>query len=113
MFSLLFSEFRGEDAGGEGGNLEQNPDETSKPKGTKRNQVLRNKFFDSKQEIKESHPHIIEWFDNSRSRQVQTEIIEGCFKKNGGKLFLDLEKPCFRECKQRCVCKKHGSLYRT
>ena len=73
-----------------------------------RNQTLRNKFFDSRENIKESHPHIVEWFDNSRSRAVQTEVIENCFKKNGGKWSLDLDKPYFKECKSRWVCKKHG-----
>jgi len=70
-----------------------------------RNQSCRNKFFLHKDAIKESHPHIIEWFDNSchNSRQVQTEIIENCFKKEGKAWKLDLDKPYFKESKKRCV----------
>ena len=69
-----------------------------------RNQVLCNKFFHMEEEIKASHPHIMEWFDSSRSRSMQTEIIEECFKKDGSKWKLDLDKPYFKESKKRCVC---------
>ena len=63
-----------------------------------------------KAEIKESHPHIVEWFDKA-SKDLKQEIIENCFKKSegstqGGKgaWVLDLEQPFFTETKQRCVC---------
>jgi len=68
-----------------------------------RNQITRNKFFLEKEAIKESHPHIVEWFDSSKGRQVQTEIIENCFKKEGSKWKLDLDKPYFKESKKRRV----------
>ena len=68
-----------------------------------RNQCIANKFFKQKSEIKDSHPHIVEWFDSSTSRATKTEIIENCFKKSGGPWKLDLEKPFFEEAKKRCV----------
>ena len=66
---------------------------------------MRNKFFTMKDKIKESHPHIIEWFDSDSSRAIQTEIIEKCFKKTGGdrEWKFDLDKPFFQESKKRCV----------
>ena len=70
---------------------------------TNMNQCIANKFFKQKGEIKESHPHIVDWFDNSTSRATKTDIIENCFKKNGGTWKLDLEKPFFSEAKKRCV----------
>jgi hypothetical protein len=68
-----------------------------------RNQTCRNKFFQEKAAIQESHPHIIEWFDSKGDRQVQTDIIENCFKKSQGVWKLDLDKPFFKESKTRCV----------
>ena len=71
----------------------------------KRNQVKRNKFFQLKDEISQSHPHITEWFKDTSRRSLQTEIIENCFKpgvKGGWK--LDLANPFFKESKTRCVC---------
>jgi len=68
-----------------------------------RNQSMRNKFFASREKIKESHPHISEWFDSESSRTIQTEIIEQCFSKKGREWVLDLEKPFFKESKTRCV----------
>ena len=73
-----------------------------------------------KDEIAKTHPHILEWFDKA-SKDMKAEIIEKCFKKieNGsaggkGEWVLDLEKPFFKESKQRCVCVSvcahHGSL---
>ena len=68
-----------------------------------RNQACRNKFFEDKQTIKDSHPHIVEWFDSSVNRALQTDIIEQCFKKSGKAWVLDLDKPFFQESKKRCV----------
>ena len=69
-----------------------------------RNQQCAMKFFQMKHEIKETHPHITEWFENaSQERHIQTEIIENCFKKEGRTWKLDLDKPFFKETKQRCV----------
>ena len=71
---------------------------------TKRNQVLRNKFFQQKNDIKESHPHIIDWFDSNPGREIQTDIIHNCFKKVGkASWILDADKPYFKETKKRCV----------
>ena len=53
--------------------------------------------------IKDSHPHIMEWFDSSANRALQTDIIEQCFKKEGKAWKLDLDKPFFQESKKRCV----------
>ena len=68
-----------------------------------RNQTVRNKFFTEKKEIRETHPHIVAWFDSGGSRAVQTDIIENCFKKEGKTWKLDLDKPFFQESKKRCV----------
>ena len=68
-----------------------------------RNQCIGNKFFAQKPEIKDTHPHIVEWLDSTNCRATKTEIIENCFKKNGGTWKLDLEKPFFTEAKKRCV----------
>ena len=68
-----------------------------------RNQTCRNKFFASKDVIKNSHPHIVEWFDSNSDRSLQTDIIEKCFKKEGKLWKLDLDKPFFKEIKTRCV----------
>ena len=68
-----------------------------------RNQIKANKFFAQKAEIKDDHPHIVEWFDSTNCRATKTDIIENCFKKNGGSWKLDLEKPFFTEAKKRCV----------
>jgi len=83
---------------------------TTKPAGPSkkkcRNQVLRNKFFDAKEEIKESHPHIIALFDGSKSRDLQTDIIENCFKKDEqGKWQFDMDRPFFQEQKRRHMCR--------
>ena len=64
---------------------------------------MRNKFWQNRDQIKETHPHIIEYFDSNQSRAIQTEIIENCFKKEGKVWKLDLDKPFFRETKQRFV----------
>ena len=79
------------------------PEAKKHKRSNQRNQTVRNKFFQQKADIKDSHPHIIEWFDSSCSRDIQTEIIENCFKKEGKAWKLDLEKPCFQESKKRCV----------
>ena len=68
-----------------------------------RNQCIANKFFAQKPEIKDTHPHIVDWFDSISCRATKTEIIENCFKKNQGTWELDLEKPFFTEAKKRCV----------
>ena len=60
-------------------------------------------FFQQRQQIDQTHPHILEWFDGSTDRTLQSEIIEKCFKKDGGRWKLDLDKPYFKESKQRCV----------
>ena len=52
-------------------------------KGHRRNQSCCTKFFQNRDKIKESHPHITDLFDNETSREVKTEIIENCFKKDG------------------------------
>ena len=62
-----------------------------------RNQCIANKFFVQKPEIKDTHPHIVEWFDSTDCRATKTEIIENCFKKDGKAWKLDLEKPYFSE----------------
>ena len=70
----------------------------------KRNQCLRNKFFQAKSDIKETHPHIIDWFDNTPGREIKTEIIHNCFTRGANKTWkLELDKPFFRETKKRCV----------
>ena len=71
--------------------------------GRSRNQAQRNKFFNNKENIKGSHPHIVEWFDSDNNRDIQTEIIENCFRKEGKTWKLDLDKPFFKESKTRCV----------
>ena len=76
------------------------------------NQHLSHKFFASRDELKGSHPHIIDWFD-SATQEVKADIINACFTKNGGRWSMDLEKPCFKQAKIRCVCEHPGSLYRT
>ena len=68
-----------------------------------RNQTARNTFSAEKIEIKDTHPHIREWFDSSSSRALQTDIIQHCFKKEGKAWKLDLDKPFFQESKKRCV----------
>ncbi len=74
-----------------------------------RKQTVRNKFFINKEMIKDSHPHIIDWFDTEQRQSVQTEIIVNCFTKSwdsrGGNLrwVMDLDKPFFNESKTRCV----------
>jgi hypothetical protein len=60
-------------------------------------------FFQQKQEIVQTHPHILEWFDGTASKDTKKDIIENCFKKDGGRWQLDLDKPYFKESKQRCV----------
>ena len=60
-------------------------------------------FFAQKAEIKDAHPHIVEWFDGTNCRATKTDIIENCFKKTSGVWKLDLEKPFFTESKKRCV----------
>ena len=77
--------------------------ESKKKRSDYRNQCLANKFFARKAEIKDAHPHIVEWFDGTNCRATKTDIIENCFKKNGGTWKLDLEKPFFTEAKKRCV----------
>ena len=75
-------------------------------KSTGRSQVLRNKFFQLKDAIADSHPHITDLFDNAHKtpegkRETQTKVMENCFKKQGSKWVLDLSNPYFKECKQR------------
>jgi hypothetical protein len=69
----------------------------------RRNQTIRNKFFQEKPQIQASHPHIVEWFDSAGGRDTQTDIIENCFKKSNAVWKLDLDKPFFKESKTRCV----------
>ncbi len=66
-------------------------------------QHCNNKFFQQRQEIVKTHPHILEWFDGATTKEVKNEIIEKCFKKDKGRWTLDLDKPYFKESKQRCV----------
>ena len=63
---------------------------------------LSSKFFDAKEGMQDSHPHILDWF-NGASREVKSEIINAAFTKDKGRWVLDLDKPFFRECKQRCA----------
>ena len=79
----------------------------------RQNQRKRNKFFQLKDEIHESHPHITEWLDSKATgRALQTEIIENCFKpaSNNEGWKLDLSNPP-KESKGKCVCGQHGSLW--
>ncbi len=68
---------------------------------------MRNKFFAAKPDIKETHPHIVEFFDNptkdgANYREMQTKIIHNCFKPGpGGQWVMDLSNPFFKECKTR------------
>jgi len=66
--------------------------------------VLKNKFFLNKDEIKESHPHIMDWFDGCRNKDKENQIIVNCFKKDGKQWKMSLDKPFFKESKSRCVC---------
>ncbi len=91
VFLAFLGSTRGEDSVGA----------AKKAKG--RNQTIRNKFFAQKDKIKDTHPHIVDWFDSDGSRSIQTEIIEACFKKSGKEWKLDLDKPFFKESKTRCV----------
>ena len=75
-------------------------------------QHLGYKFWAERDRMKGTHPHIVDWFD-SASTDVKAEIINNCFTKNGGRWSMDLEKPCFKQAKIRCVCEHLGSLYRT
>ena len=68
----------------------------------KRPCYLASKFFSAREEMQNSHPHILEWFDTS-SQQVKSDIINNAFTKNQGRWQMDLEKPFFRESKQRCA----------
>ncbi len=70
---------------------------------SQRNQTVRNKFFINKDAISNSHPHIVEWFDSTSDRSLQTEIIEKCFEKKGKLWKIELDKPFFKESKTRCV----------
>jgi hypothetical protein len=65
--------------------------------------VLRNKFFTNQQDIEDSHPHTVERFDSTDNREMKSEIIENCFKRDGAKWRMDLDKKMFKECKKRCV----------
>ena len=76
-----------------------------------RDRVVSKKFFGARDEIKDDHPHIIEWFDNAKTREIKTDIINNCFVKMGGSWKLNPKAPFFKESKQRCVCKNHGGLY--
>ena len=73
--------------------------------------VLKNKFFANKDAISVTHPHITEWFNGSRNKDLESEIIENCFRKDGNKWRMELDRPYFKESKSRCVCEQHGSLY--
>ena len=68
-----------------------------------RNQTIRNKFFAQKENIKDTHPHIVDWFDSTSDRSLQTEIIEKRFEKQGKLWKIDLDKPFFKESRTRCV----------
>ena len=65
-------------------------------------QNISSKFFDAKEGMQDSHPHILDWF-NGASKEVKSEIINAAFTKDKGRWVLDLDKPFFRECKQRCA----------
>ena len=78
-----------------------------------RSKYASKKFFDSKDDIKASHPHIVEWFDGCKSREIKSEIINNCFQKVEGQWKLNPLGPFFKESKQRCVCANHGGLYIT
>jgi len=76
--------------------------------------VLKNKSFHNEKQINESHPHIADWFNTTRDKEKQNEIVENCFRKTAdGKWRMALDRPYFKESKQRCVCvcEHHGSLY--
>ena len=45
----------------------------------------------------------MEWLDGAGSKELKKDIIEKCFKKDAGRWKLDLDKPYFKESKQRCV----------
>ncbi len=66
--------------------------------------VLRNKFFHNKDHIKDQAPHIMDWFDGCHNKEQANQIIENCFKKDGNKWKMELDKPYFKESKTRCVC---------
>ena len=66
-------------------------------------QQCQSRFFQQRQEIVQTHPHIVEWFDGAGSKEMKKDIIEKCFKKDAGRWKLDLDKPYFKESKQRCV----------
>jgi len=69
----------------------------------RQNQHLHAKFWECKDAIKDSHPHIVEWFD-SAPKDVKNDIISHCFSKDKAKWKMDLDKPFFKESKTRCVC---------
>ena len=81
------------------------------PKKIQRSRYASQKFFNSKDDIKASHPHIVEWFDGCKSREIKSEIINNCFQKVEGQWKLNPLGPFFKESKQRCVCENHGGLY--
>ena len=66
-------------------------------------QQCQQRFFKQRDEIIETHPHIMDWFDGAATKEVKKEIIENCFKKDGKFWKLDLDKPFFKESKHRSV----------
>jgi hypothetical protein len=77
---------------------------SDQPSTKHRKQILSRKFFQAKDDLKGSHPHIVEWFDSTKNREVKSEIINNCFQQSDGKWKLNPLGPFFKESKQRCVC---------
>ena len=84
-----------------GGNATDAEDADEPPNKRHRCQQCQSRFFQQRSEITETHPHIMEWFDATATKEVKKEIIENCFKKDGRKWTLDLDKPFFKESKHR------------
>ena len=61
----------------------------------RRNKAKTKRFFAEIDGIKQTHPHIAEWFSTATSASARTEIIEQCFTKDQDKRgwILDVDKP--------------------
>ena len=85
----------------------------------KRNQVLRTKFWQYRDAIKDAAPHIVDLFDNAHrdpngKRETLSEVINNCFAKDEkNKWVLNLKNPYFNMTKDRYSYSKHkhGSLW--
>ena len=60
-----------------------------------RNKAKTKRFFAEIDDIKQTHPHIAEWFSTATSASTRTEIIEQCFTKDQGSRgwILNVDKP--------------------